>query len=124
MWQQFQGIGNLAADVETRYTQSGKSVCNFTVCCDSGYGDNKRTEFVKCVAWGKLADVCGEYLNKGSRVFVQGTMQTRKWSDQNGNDRYSTEIVVNEMKMLSPKREEKERSNTDQYSRPEVETPF
>ena len=76
------------------------------------------------MAWGKLADVCGEYLNKGSRVFVQGTMQTRKWSDQNGNDRYSTEIVVNEMKMLSPKREEKERSNTDQYSRPEVETPF
>ncbi len=103
MFNQFTGIGNLAADVESRYTQSGVQVVNFTTCCEYGYGDNKQTEFVRCVAWDKLADICAQYLRKGSRVFIQGTMETRKWQDKDGNDRYSTEIRVNNMKMLSPK---------------------
>ena len=100
MFNQFTGIGNLAADPETRETQSGTQVTNFTVCCDSGWGDNKHTEFVRCVAWAKLAGVVSQYLHKGSKCFIQGEMQTRKWQDQNGQDRYSTEIVVRDMKML------------------------
>jgi len=101
MFNQFTGIGRLAADPESRFTQTGKQVVNFTVCCDSGYGDNKRTEFVKCVAWEKLAGVCSEYLSKGSMVFIKGEMRTRKYQDQSGNDRFITEISVRDMKMLS-----------------------
>lgn len=103
MFNQFTGIGNLAADVELRYTQSGKAVTSFTVCCDTGYGDNKKTEFVRCVAWDKLAIICNDFLAKGSKVMIQGPMATRKWQDQSGNDRYTTEITVREMKMLSSK---------------------
>lgn len=100
MFNQFSGIGNLAADVASQFTQGGKRVANFTVCCDNGYGDNKKTEFVRCVAWEKIAGVCADYLTKGSKVFIQGPMQTRKWQDKDGNDKYTVEIVVREMKML------------------------
>ncbi len=103
MFNQFTGIGNLASEPELRFTKSGTSVASFTVCCDYGYGDNKKTEFVRCVAWDKLADIIGEYLRKGSKCFVQGSMQTRQWEDNDGNKRYSTEIVVNTMKMLDSK---------------------
>ena len=105
MFNQFTGIGNLSADVESRFTQSGKQVASFTVCCDSGYGDKKTTEFVRCVAWEKLAEIATEYLSKGKRCMIQGVMQTRKWQDQSGSDRYSTEIIVRELKLLSPRDE-------------------
>jgi len=101
MFNQFTGIGNLARDPETRYSQEGKAIANFTVCCDHGWGEHKKTEFVKVVAFGKLAEIVGQYLTKGSRCMVQGPMQTRKWQDKDGQDRYTTEIVANEMKMLS-----------------------
>lgn len=101
-------IGNLGADPEIRYTQSGTQVATFRMATtekrkgqDGQYVDN--TEWHRIVAWGKLAEICGQYLNKGSRVYIEGKIQTRKWQDQSGNDRYTTEIVAREMKMLSPK---------------------
>ncbi len=105
MFNQFTGIGNLAADPESRFTQSGKQVASFTVCCDTGYGDNKHTEFVKCVAWEKTAESVQNYLKKGSKCMIQGNMKTRKWEDKDGNTRYSTEIIVQVMKILSPRSE-------------------
>jgi len=110
MFNQFTGIGNLAADPESRSTASGTQVANFTVCCDSGYGDKKVTEFVRCVAWAKTAELAVSYLHKGSKVLIQGEMNTRKWTDNNGVDRYSTEITVRELKFLSPKSEQQEQN--------------
>jgi len=128
MFNQFTGIGNLSADPEIRYTQDGKGIANFTVCCDTGYGDKKKTEFVRCVAFGKLSEIIGQYLTKGSKVMVQGPMQTRKWTDKSGTDRWSTEIIVNEMKMLSPKesrdRDIPEAGEPYQHSKEDDSVPF
>lgn len=102
MFNQFTGIGNLAADPDHRVTANSE-VANFTVCCESGYGEHKRTEYVKCVAWSKLAGIVRDYLHKGSKVMIQGTMETRKWTDQSGIVKYSTEIRLDVMRMLSPR---------------------
>jgi single-strand DNA-binding protein len=103
-------IGNLGADVELRYTQSGTPVASFRVATTERWKGQdgqmqEQTEWHSCVAWRRLAEICGEYLGKGSRVYLEGKLQTRKWQDKDGNDRYTTEIVVSEMKMLSPKGE-------------------
>jgi single-strand DNA-binding protein len=103
MFNQFTGIGNLAADPEVKTVKEDMQVATFTVCCDSGYGDKKKTEFVKCVAWGKLAELLGKYYHKGNKCLVQGSMQTRQWADKDGNKRYTTEIVANQVQNLSPK---------------------
>lgn len=101
-------IGNLGADPEIRYTQSGTQVASFTVATTERWRGQdgqmqESTEWHRIVAWAKLAEICGEYLHKGSRVYIEGKIQTRKWQDQSGNDRYTTEIVAREMKMLSPR---------------------
>jgi single-strand DNA-binding protein len=101
-------IGNLGADPEIRYTQSGTPVVNFRIATTERWKDKdgqqqEHTEWHNIVAWRRLAEICGEYLSKGSRVYIEGKLQTRKWQDQNGNDRYTTEIVANEMKMLTPR---------------------
>lgn len=103
-------VGNLGADPEMRYTQSGVAVANFTLATSEQWtgADGQRqeqTEWHRVVAWRRLAEICGEYLHKGSRVYIEGKLQTRKWQDQNGNDRYTTEIVAREMKMLTPRGE-------------------
>ena len=103
-------IGRLGADPEARNTQSGASVVNFRLAASERYKDKsgekqERTEWVSCVAWNKLADICAQYLHKGSLVYVAGRMQTRKWQDQSGQDRYSTEIVLSEMTMLGSKQD-------------------
>jgi len=95
------GIGNLVADPEVRYTQDGTAIANFKVACDSGHGEHKHTEFMRCVTFGRLAEVCGEYLLKGSKVYVCGSIQTRKWMDREDKPRYTTEAKIAEMKMLS-----------------------
>ena len=99
-------IGNLGADPELRYTQSGSPVCSFRIACSEKYKDasgnmQENTEWVPIVAWGKLAEICSQYLHKGSRVYIEGKLQTRKWQDNNGVDRYTTEIIAKEMKMLT-----------------------
>ncbi len=101
-------IGNLGADPEIRYTQSGTQVATFTVATTERWKGQdgqmqESTEWHRIVAWQKLAEICGEYLHKGSKVYIEGRIQTRKWQDQNGVDRYTTEIVAREMKMLTPK---------------------
>lgn len=98
-------VGNLGADPEIRYTQSGTQVATFNVATTERWRDQEgqqqeSTEWHRIVAWRKLAEICGEYLHKGSKVYIEGKIQTRKWQDQNGNDRYTTEIVAREMKML------------------------
>ena len=93
-------IGRLGRDPETRYTQSGKAVASFSLACSEKRGGEETTEWVNVVAWEKLAEICGQYLVKGSLVFISGRMQTRKWQDKDGGTRYTTEIVAREMKML------------------------
>ena len=101
-------IGNLGADPEIKFTQNGAPVATFTVATTEKWKDKdgqvqEQTEWHRIVAWQRLAEICGEYLAKGSRVYIEGKLQTRKWKDQSDNDRYTTEIVAREMKMLSPK---------------------
>jgi single-strand DNA-binding protein len=105
MFNQWTGIGRLAADPESRFTTNGTQVANFTLCVDSGYGENKKTEFARIVVWSKLAEICANYLKKGSLCMIQGEMQTRQWEDQQGQKKYTTEIVAKEMKMLDRKSE-------------------
>ena len=93
-------IGRLGRDPEIRHTNGGKQVASFSLACSEKFGGKESTEWVNAIAWEKLAEICGNYLQKGSLVYISGRMQTRKWQDQNGNDRYTTEIVVREMKML------------------------
>jgi single-strand DNA-binding protein len=100
-------IGNLGADPEVRYTQNGTAVTNFRVATTESYkkeGERQeQTEWHRVVAFGRLGEICGEYLSKGSKVYIEGRLQTRKWEDRDGNARYTTEIVAREMKMLSPR---------------------
>ncbi|WP_163336661.1 single-stranded DNA-binding protein [Desulfopila sp. IMCC35008] len=103
-------IGNLGADPEMRYTQSGTQVATFNIATTERWKGQdgqmqENTEWHRIVAWAKLADICGQYLQKGSRVYIEGRIQTRKWTDQNGVDRYTTEIIAKEMKMLSSRGE-------------------
>ena len=98
-------IGNLGADPELRYTQGGSPVASFRVATTERWKGQdgqmqESTEWHSCNAWGKLAEICGKYLQKGSKVYVEGSINTRKWQDKSGNDRYSTEIKAREMKML------------------------
>ena len=101
-------IGNLGADPELRYTQSGAPVATFRVATTERWKGQdgqmqEQTEWHSIVAWKRLAEICGEYLSKGSKVYVEGSLKTRKWQDKSGNDRYTTEIIAREMKMLSPR---------------------
>lgn len=101
-------IGNLGADPEIRYTQNGTAVATFSLATtERRKGQDgqvqEMTEWHRIIAWQRLAEICGEYLSKGSKVYVEGRLQTRKWKDKDGNDRYTTEIVARDMKMLSPR---------------------
>lgn len=101
-------IGNLGKDPEVRYTQSGTAFSSFSIATSERWKDKdgqmkEQTEWHNIVAWDKLAEICGEYLRKGSRVYIEGKIQTRKWQDKDGHDRWTTEIVARDMKMLTPK---------------------
>ncbi len=99
-------IGNLGADPETRAMPSGTTVANLRVATSESWRDKQtgeqqeRTEWHRVALFGRLAEVAGEYLRKGSQVYIEGSLRTRKWQDKQGNDRYSTEIVGNDMQML------------------------
>ena len=104
-------VGNLGQDPETRYMPSGGAVTNFTVATNESWKDKQtgeqkeRTEWHKVAMFGRLAEIAAEYLRKGSQVYVEGRLQTRKWQDRDGNDRWTTEIVANEMQMLGARGE-------------------
>jgi len=99
-------VGNLGRDPEMRYAASGAAIANVSIATKDSWKDKQtgetteKTEWHRVVFFGRLAEIVGEYLKKGSQVYVEGRLQTRKWQDQNGQDRYSTEIVANEMQML------------------------
>jgi len=98
-------IGNLGADPEIRYTPSGAAVANFNMATKAQWttkeGEKQdRTEWHRIVAWRRLGEICGEYLHKGSLVYIEGRLQTRSWEDRDGNKRYTTEIVAQGMQML------------------------
>ena len=99
-------IGNLGQDPEVRYMPNGNAVANVTLATSESWKDRntgeqqERTEWHRVVFFRRLAEIAGEYLKKGSKVYIEGKLQTRKWQDQNGQDRYTTEIVADEMQML------------------------
>jgi len=99
-------IGRLGSDPEIRYTPSGVAVANFSIATseewkDKDTGEKKeRTEWHRVVAWRKLGEICGEYLSKGKQVYVEGRIQTRSWEDKDGNKKYMTEIVANDVQFL------------------------
>jgi single-strand DNA-binding protein len=100
----FIGIGNLGKDIEVRKTQTDKSVASFPLAIQGAKTENGYlTEWLDIVVWEKLAENCGKYLHKGSKVYVEGRIQTRKWQDNNGQDRYKTECVAHEVKFLDSK---------------------
>jgi single-strand DNA-binding protein len=105
-------IGNLGKDPEVRYTASGQAVASFNLATSEKFKNKsgeweERTEWHRVTLWGKLAEIAGEYLSKGKTVYIEGRIQTRKWQDNTGNERYTTEIVGDKMQMLSPKGERK-----------------
>jgi single-strand DNA-binding protein len=99
-------VGNLGKDPETRYMPNGKAVTNFTIATSESWKDKQtgeqreQTEWHNIVMYDRLAEIAAEYLRKGSQVYVEGRLRTRKWQDKEGRDRYTTEINANEMQML------------------------
>ncbi len=102
-------VGNLGADPDTRYMPSGAAVTNIRIATSESWKDKQtgeqqeRTEWHNIAFFGRLAEIAAEYLRKGSQVYVEGRLRTRKWQDQQGNDRYTTEVIANEMQMLGGK---------------------
>lgn len=130
-------VGNLGRDPEMRYTPSGVPVATFSVATSEEWKDKdsgqkqERTEWHRIVAWRGLAEVCGKYLRKGSQVYIEGKIQTRSWEDRDGVQRYTTEIVAQNMQMLgSPARQGRGGEMDDGYrleeppSLPEDDIPF
>ena len=99
-------VGNLGRDPEVRYSPNGSAVANVTLATSESWKDKnsgekvEKTEWHRVVFFGRLAEIAGEYLKKGSQIYVEGRLQTRKWQDKEGHDRYTTEIVANEMQTL------------------------
>lgn len=131
-------IGRLGKDPELRFTQSGQPICSFTVASgrswrDGSGGQHDETEWFRVAAWDKLGEICNQYLTKGTRIYVEGRLQTRKWQDQNGQDRYSTEVIASEMIMLDapnarpaerdPGRPEQEPADDEVYMPPAAPPP-
>ena len=98
-------VGNLGQDPELKHTGNGTAVCNMRLATNESYKDSSgewvdKTEWHSIVAWSRLAEICGEYLKKGSQVYFEGSLQTRQWEDKEGNTRYTTEVKAREMQML------------------------
>lgn len=103
-------IGRLGADPEIKYTQSGSPIANLRIATDESYTDRngqrqEKTEWHTVIAFQRTAEICQQYLHKGSLVYIEGKLQTRKWQDKNGQDRYSTEIRVDRLQMLERRQE-------------------
>lgn len=101
-------VGNLGADPEVRFTPGGQSVANFRIATSESWQDKagtkqERTEWHRIVVWGKLAELCGQYLKKGRQCYVEGKLQTREWTDKEGKKNYSTEVIAREVTFLGGK---------------------
>lgn len=98
-------VGNLGSDPTLRYTPNQTAVCNFNIATSERFTNKEgeketRTEWHRIVTWARLAEICNEYLKKGKQVYIEGRLQTRSWEDQNGNKKYTTEVVATNMVML------------------------
>ena len=125
-------LGNLGNDPELKYTQSGSAIANLTVATseswnDKATGEKKEiTEWHRVVLFGKLAEIAGEYLRKGSQVYIEGQLRTRKWTDQSGQEKYTTEIVVGMngvMQMLGGKQDGKPQQQQSGWGQPQQPKP-
>ncbi len=97
-------MGRLTRDPELRHTNSGTPVCSFSIAVDNGYGENRQTDFINCVAWNKTAEFVSNYFGKGKMIIVIGRISTRTWEGQDGKKNYSTEVVVSEVSFGESKR--------------------
>jgi len=111
-------IGRLGRDPETRYMNNGDAVCNFSLAVGWKGKDKEGTEWVRCVAFGKLGEIAGKYLVKGKQCYVSGRMSTRKWTDKDGVERYSTEINVDRLQLLGSKSDGEGRQEQRQEPKP------
>ena len=118
-------IGRLGADPESKYLPNGDAVCSFRIAVGWKTKDKEGAEWVRISAFGKLAEICGQYLKKGSQVYVSGRLSTRKWTDKEGRDQYTTEIRADQMQMLGGKPEQSEHpcSKAAQPARPDHQQP-
>lgn len=127
-------VGNLGRDPEVRFTPSGQAVANFSIATtdswtDKGGQKQERTEWHRIVVWGKLGELCGEYLKKGRQAYVEGRLQTREWNDKEGKKNQTTEVVANQVVFLGGRGEGAGpganagagRSNRDEYSGPPMD---
>lgn len=117
------GIGNLGRDPEMKYLPSGEAVANLAVACTEKYKDKtgqmvEHTEWVRVSFFGRLGEVCGEYLKKGSQVYIEGSLKTRKYTDKDGVEKYATEIRGDRMQMLGGKGGGSDQQDSQQDSRP------
>jgi single-strand DNA-binding protein len=112
-------IGRLTREVEVKHLPNGSVVCNFSIACSDDYKNKQsgemvsKTNWIPIVAFNRLGEICGEYLKKGSQIYISGKFTTRKWQDQEGKDRYATEIVASEMQMLGGRSQESNNHNPD-----------
>jgi len=117
-------VGTLGKDPETRYLTSGKAVTNISVATSESWKDKQtgqpqeKTEWHRIVLFDRLAEIAGEYLKKGSQVYIEGRIVTRKWQDESGQDRYSTEITANQMQMLGGKQDSEAKQQVQQLAAP------
>lgn len=117
-------VGNLGDNPKINYSSSGSTITNLSVATTESYKDKQgekqeKTEWHRVVMYNKLAEIAGEYLKKGSKVYLEGRLQTRKWTNKDGADQYTTEIIVNEMKMLGGKANTVKQTDDD-----EIDVPF
>lgn len=123
-------IGRVGKTPEIKFTASGTAVANLSIACSEKFKSKsgeweEKTEWVNIVFWGKLAEIVGEYVDKGKEIFVTGRLTTRKWTDKDNKDRYTTEIVGEKMQMLSGKGEKREpQGNDEPQFNPDDEIPF
>ena len=127
-------VGNLGKDPELRYTPSGTAVCTFSLATTDRFKNKQgeqqeRTEWHNIVVWAGLAEICGKYLTKGKQIYIEGRIQNRSYDDRDGNKRYITEIVANEMQMLSRAGDQgggsgRPTESTEDYAHASQEPPF
>lgn len=120
-------VGHLGKDPDIKFTTSGTAVCNFSLATSETFKDKagvkqEKTEWHNIQFWQKLAEICGQYLKKGSLIYVEGRLQTRKWQDKAGVDRYTTEIVGEKMQMLGVKQTLETAPDPDHTNSPVVES--
>ena len=111
-------VGRMGQDPEVRYAANGNAVANLSIATSKKYKGEEETEWHRIVCFGKLADVVREWVHKGDLIGIQGEIRTRKWQDQQGNDRYSTEIIAHRMDMLGSKNRSDSQDNTDHRPKP------